>query len=195
MFEMIVTGLLTGIISSLCASAVFVFMMFSMRPKLQLSTKIAKTTIGGNTVYAFKVINAGKRDAMSVIAELFLIQPHVVEGGTGYNVMEIDLVRNKLFHMRPLKKVGDKFGAVFEFITTEDLESEWNGFKNSYILFRVTAQDSISQFTHVFTSEFKSPEISIVNGRFGKGEKMNISPAYERQHPRENIITDELEDV
>ena len=175
MFEMIITSLLTGILSSLGASAVFVYLMYRQRPELQLSTKIAKTTIGGNTVYAFKVINAGKRDAISVIAELFLIQPHVVEGGIGYNIMEIDLVRNKLFHMRPLKKVGDKFGAVFEFITTEDLESEWDGFKNSYILFRVTAQDSISQFTHVFTSEFKTSENTIVCGRFGKGANMEIA--------------------
>jgi hypothetical protein len=175
MLEMIITGLLTGFISALFASAVFVYMMFRMRPKLQLSTKIAKTTIAGNTVYAFKVINAGTRDAISVIAELFLIQPHVVEGGIGYNIMEIDLVRNKLFHMRPLKKVGDKFGAVFEFITTEDLESEWDGFKNSYILFRVTAQDSVSQFTHVFTSEFNSSDDAIVCGRFGKGANMEIA--------------------
>ena len=151
------------------------YLRYRARPKLQLSTKIAKTTIGGNTVYAFKVINAGRRDAISIIAELFLIQPHVVEGGIGYNIMEIDLVRNKLFHMRPLKKVGDKFGAVFEFITTEDLESEWNGFKNSYILFRVTAQDSISQFTHVFTSEFQSSDNTIVCGRFGKGANMEIA--------------------
>lgn len=165
------------IISPLGISALFLYLRYSQRPKLQLSMKIAKTTIGGNTVYAFKVINSGRRDAISVAAELFLIQPHVVEGGIGYNIMEIDLVRSKLFQLRPLKKVGDKFGAVFEFITTEDLESEWNGFINSYLTFRVTAQDSISQFTKVFTSEFKSPESSIICGRFGKGGKMDISPS------------------
>jgi hypothetical protein len=119
-----------------------------------------------------------------------------VEGGIGYNIMEIDFVRNKLFHMRPLKKVGDKFGAVFEFITTEDLETEWNNFKDSYLLFRVTAQDSISQFTHVFTSEFSTPEKSIVYGRFGKGAKMSISPpATEKQKPHKGVTEDETQDA
>jgi hypothetical protein len=175
MITMILTIIWTYIISPLAPSAVFLYLMYRQRPQLELSMNIAKTTIGGNTVYAFKVINTGRRDANSVIAELFLIQPHVVEGGIGYNIMEIDLVRNNLFQMRPLKKVGDKFGAVFEFITTEDLEAEWNGFKDSYLLFRVTAQDSISQFTKVFTSEFESPDKTIVVGRFAKGAKMEIA--------------------
>ena len=193
MWTSIINSLWTGFVSAIWASAVFVYLMYRQRPQLELSTKVAKTTIGGKTVYAFKVINSGRRDAISIIAELVLIQPHVVEGGIGYNIMEIDLVRNKLFHMRPLKKVGDKFGAVFEFITTEDLESEWNDFKNSYLLFRVTAQDAISQFTHVFTSEYKSPDKSIVYGRFGKGAKMSISPpAHEKQAQHNKNEADDL---
>jgi len=175
MLEMIITGLLTGFVSALCASAVFVLLMYRQRPKLQLSTKIAKTTIDGQTFYALKVINTGRRDAISIVAELVLIQQTVVEGGIGYNVIELDLVRNKLFHLRPLSKVGDKFGAVFEFLTTEDLETEWENFHDSYLVFRVTAQDSLSLFTHVFTAEFESPEKAIVVGRFAKGAKMTIS--------------------
>lgn len=175
MVEMIVTGLLTGIVSSLCASGVFVFLMYSMRPKLQLSTEIAKTIFEGQTVYSFKVINTGRRDAISLIAELLLIQPNVVEGGIGYNIIDIPLVRNKLFHIRPLSKVGDKFGAVFEFITTENIDDEWIKFQNSYLLFRLTAQDSLSLFYHVFSREFESPGKSIVIGRFAKGAKMNIA--------------------
>jgi hypothetical protein len=171
----ILTAIWIYIISPLGASFVFVYLMYRQRPKLELSQQIAKTIIGDNTVYAFKVINAGRRDANSVMAELFLIQPHVVEGGTGYNIMELDLVRNNLFQMRPLKKVGDRFGAVFEFITTEDLEAEWDGFKDSYLLFRVSAQDSISQFTKVFTTEFESPAEAIIVGRFAKGARMEIT--------------------
>lgn len=177
MMAMIITSLLTGFVSALCASAVFVLLMYGQRPKLQLSTKIAKTTFEGKTFYALKIINVGRRDAISVVAELFLIQPTVVDGGIGYNIIEISFVRNKLFHIQPLSKVGDKFGAVFEFITTLDLEAEWEKYKDSYLLFRVTAQDSLSLFTHVFTSEFDSPEKSIVAGRFAKGGKMYISPS------------------
>ena len=171
----VIISLLTGFISAIFASSVFVYMMYSQRPKLELSRQIAKTRFTGKTIYAFKVINAGKRDAVSVSAELFLIQPHTVEGGIGYNVIEIPLVRQKLFHLRPLAKVGTKFGGVFEFITTADLEAEWHAFKDSYLLFRVFAQDSLSLFSQVYNSEFDDPEKAIEIGRFAKGASMRIS--------------------
>lgn len=170
-----IISLLTGFISALCASAVFVYMMYSQRPKLELSRQVARTSFEGKTIYAFKVINAGKRDAVSVSAELFLIQPHTVEGGIGYNIIEIPLVRKKLFHLRPLAKVGTKFGGVFEFITLADLEAEWRAFPDSYLLFRVFAQDSLSLFSQVFSSEFNTPEKAIAVGRFAKGASMKIS--------------------
>jgi len=171
----IISSLITGFVSAICASTVFVLMMYGLRPKLKLSSKIAKTTFNGKTVYAFKVVNIGTRDACSIDAELFIIQPHPVEGGTGYNIIELPLVRRKLFHMRPLSKIGEKFGGKFEFITIEDLEAEWSKFQNSYLLFRVYAQDSISLFSRVFTSEFESQEDTIVAGRFAKGASMKIA--------------------
>jgi hypothetical protein len=171
----IIIGLVTGFFSAICASAVFVYIMYSQRPKLELSRQIAKTSFKGQTIYAFKVINAGRRDAVTVSAELFLIQPHAVEGGVGYNIMEIPLVRKQLFHLRPVAKVGTKFGGVFEFITLADLEAEWLAFTDSYLLFRVLAQDSLSLFSQVFSSEFGDPEKAIAVGRFAKGASMKIS--------------------
>lgn len=171
----VIISQLIGFISGICASAAFVFLMYSQRPRLKVSTQIAKTSIEGRTFYAFKIINAGRRDALSVDAELFLIQPHTVEGGIGYNIIEIPLVRPKLFLLRPQAKVGTKFGGVFEFITTADLEEEWRKFADSYLLFRVIAQDSLSLFSQVFSSEFDSPEKAIAVGRFAKGASMKIS--------------------
>jgi len=89
--------------------------------------------------------------------------------------MDIPLVRKQLFHLRPVAKVGTKFGGVFEFITLADLEAEWLEFTNSYLLFRVLAQDSLSLFSQVFSSEFSDPEKAIVVGRFAKGASMKIS--------------------
>jgi hypothetical protein len=171
----VIISQIIGFFIGICASAAFVLLMYSQRPKLKLSRQIARTSIGGQTVYAFKIINAGRRDALSVDAELFLIQPHTVEGGTGYNIIELPLVRPKLFLLRPLAKVGTKFGAVFEFITIADLEEEWTKFTDSYLLFRVIAQDSLSLFSQVFSSEFDDPEKDIVVGRFAKGASMKIS--------------------
>jgi len=165
-----------SIINGLITSGVFVFIMYSQRPKLVLSDKVAKTIIEDKTYYSFKVINTGKRDAISVSAELLLIQPHAVEGGIGYNIIEIPLVRNQLFHLRPLSKVGTKFGGVFEFLTNSDLEEDWRKYKGSYLLFRVFAADSLSLFSRVYSSEFQTMEETIVVGRFAKGASMKIFP-------------------
>lgn len=175
----VVISLVTGFISALCASSVFVYVMYSQRPKLALSRHIAKTTFKGKTFYAIKVINVGRRDAFSVHAELLLIQPHPVEDGTGYNIIEISLVRERVFYIRPVSKAGDKFGAVFEFLVVDDLEEVWEKFPKSYLLFRVTAQDPLSLFSHVFTAEYHSPEKAIMVGRFAKGKSMKIGPLYE----------------
>jgi len=172
----LLSDVFTGFVSGLFTSAVFVYIMYGQRPKLILSDKVAKTTLGDSTYFSFKVINAGKRDAVTVSAELLLIQPHPVEGGIGYNVIEIPLLRNQLFHLRPVAKVGTRFGGVFEFITDADLEEEWRKFKGSYLLFRVFAQDSLSLFSRVYNSEYARMEETIVVGRFAKGASMEIFP-------------------
>jgi len=170
--EQLPIDILTGIL----ASFFFIFAMYRLRPKLELSKKIAKTIYHDKTVYALKVVNKGRRDAISIEADLIIIEPAAIEGGIGYNVLDVALVRDKLFLLHPIAKTRSGFGAVFEFITMEALE-EWDDqYENSCLVFRVKATDALSGFSKVFVAEYDSPKKTIVEGRFAKGESMNIGP-------------------
>jgi hypothetical protein len=172
----LIRQLLFSLLTSAISSVLFIFTMNRLRPKLELSNKIAKTIYRDKTIYAFKVVNKGRRDAIMIKADLLIIEPITIEGGVGYNVIEVGLVRNELFLLKPIRKTRHRFGAVFEFITTEELEEWEQQYENSYMLFRVTAHDALSGFSKVFTAEYYSPSESIVEGRFAKGGSMNIGP-------------------
>ena len=92
----------------------------------------------------------GGGDATSIKAELLLLDPNPVEG-------EKD------------------FGKTYEFITAEDLESEWEKCPKAKLVFRVRAQDSLSGFAKVFSKDFYTRD-DIVAGRFAEGGSMNIGP-------------------
>jgi hypothetical protein len=167
-------SLIIGALGSLIASLVIVFFMYHQRPKMVISDKIAKTSYGEDTIYSIKVVNIGSRDAVSIKTELLIMEPQVVEGGVTYNILEIPLIRNEIFQIRPLSTSGDRPTGVFEFITNVDIEAEWENRSNSYLLFRLIAQDSLSGFSQVFRAEYYSKN-AIISGRFGTGRNMNIS--------------------
>jgi len=167
-------SLLIGISGSIIASLAILYFIYCQKPNLLISNKIAKTTYNQDIVFAVKVVNNGNRDAVAIKAEFLLVEPQVVEGGVGYNFLKISLEQNEIFDLRPIAEVRERFGAVFEFITKTDIEEEWNKRNNSFLLFKLIAQDSLSGVSKVFTSEFYSTK-DIQNGRFAKGLSMNIS--------------------
>ena len=169
-----IQNLLIGALGSLIASGLFLLLMYRLRPKLDLSPKIARTTYDGETVYALKVVNSGRRDAIEIQGELLMIEPQVVGGGVGRNILQVPLVRERWFQLNPAAEVGEKFGASFEFVVTTNLEEEWMKHKNSYLLFRVHARDAMSGFSRVFSTAYYS-QSDIIAGRFGAGATMAVS--------------------
>lgn len=163
-----------GVVGSLIASILIIWFMYSQRPHLIISNKIAKTSYQGKTVYAIKVINRGKRDVVSIRADLVMYEPKIVQGGESYNILEIPLERNDIFQLPPLGHKKSRPTGIFEFITYKDIEAVWSNHDNSYISFRIIGQDSLSGFSKVFSSEFWSQKV-IEAGRFGAGDDMKIS--------------------
>jgi len=60
-----------------------------------------------------------------------MIEPWVVSGGIGSNILQFSLARDQWFILNPTSKVGDTLGSSFEFITKEDLEGDWAKHENS----------------------------------------------------------------
>ncbi len=162
-----------GVFGSIIASGVILFFMYFLKPCLSISNKISKTTYDKTDVYTIKVVNTGSRDAVAIKAELLIVEPQVVEGGVGYNFLRIPFRQSEIFDLRPISHVKEKYGAVFEFITSTDIESEWGKHDNSFLLFKLISQDSLSGFSKVFTAEYYSLK-DIEHGRFCKGSSMII---------------------
>jgi hypothetical protein len=168
-----IENLVIGAIGSLIASAFFIIILYQFRPNLELSPQIAKTNYDGKIVYAIKVLNSGNRDAISIRAELLMIEPQVVSGGIGKNILQFSLERDNWFLLHPSSKTSENFSVTFEFITCDDLIAEWETYENSYLIFQVYAQDVFSGFARVFSREYYSQN-DVINGRFSKGTSMKI---------------------
>ena len=170
-----IDNLIIGAIGSLIASVIFLALLYRLRPKLGLCSKIAKVEHSTGKVYALKVVNLGRRDATSIKAELLLLDPELVEGGYVNSIFEVPLVKEEVFVLSPIKDVKKDFGKTYEFITTLDLELEWKKYPKAKLIFRVRAQDSFSGFAKVFSKDFCTRN-DIIAGRFGEGDSMNINP-------------------
>ena len=168
-----IVNLIIGAIGSLIASALFLLLLFRFRPNLEISPSISKSTYDDQTVYSIKVVNKGSRDVVRLSTELLMVEPQVVKGGIGKNILQFALAKNEWFALTPTAERDGE--AAFEFITNEKIESEWGQRPNSYLIFRVYAQDSFSGFTKVFSKKYFSRTDDIVVGRFGVGASMEIS--------------------
>ncbi len=52
------SSVVTGVLSSLIASLLFILVLFRVRPNIKIAPEIAKSDDEGNTVYVFKILNA-----------------------------------------------------------------------------------------------------------------------------------------
>ena len=169
-------NLVIGAIGSLIASILFLLSLYQLRPKIAISPEIAKTSYDGKTVYAIKIINSGNRDVVDIRAELLMLEPRVMDGGIGKNILQFSLAREQWFLLHPISKSkdGNEFNNTFEFITADNIHDDWAKHENSYLLFQVHAQDVLSWFSEVFSHEYYSWE-DIIEGRFSVGSSMKIS--------------------
>ena len=168
-----IANLIIGAIGSLIASALFLLLLLRFRPNLEISPSISKPTYDGQTIYSIKVVNRGSRDVVRLSAELLMVEPQVVKGGIGKKILQFALSKNEWFALTPTTEHDGE--AAFEFITNEKIEFEWEQRPNSYLIFRVYAQDSLSGFTKVFSNKYFSKTDDIIVGRFGFGASMEIS--------------------
>ena len=163
------TNIIVGIVSSLVASLLFLYMLRLLPPNISISSEVAKTTLSDENVYSIKVKNEGRRDAINLRAELLLLVPQSVEGGEIYKVGKIPLQADSLFRLGKYSKQDRSLSYAFRFVTKSDLEREWLSNKKSFLRFVVFAQDSFSGFPKIFIKEFHSQYHDIIEGDFDRG--------------------------
>jgi hypothetical protein len=166
-------AIIIGVSSSFIASFMFLYFLNTRRPKITISEQIAKShNIDGNVEYQIKTINKTGRNIINIQAHLFLTTATKINDGTLEKNVEIQLKTNNLSEMTKFNSKDKTAKYVFRFICEENIEKDWN--ENSFLRFKISATDSLSGFTNVFSKDYKTIEKSIKEGKFEFGKSLKI---------------------
>jgi len=139
----IIESLVVGVASSLAASFVFAYLLFSKKPILEFSPEIAEEEDEGGKFYSFKVINKTSRSIVDIRAELCIMSPRGVDGGNVYWTTKIPLIKDHVFEIGPFSEDDDSALYAFRFATEENLREVWQS-KADDLRLRVIATDSLT---------------------------------------------------
>ena|SRR5579859_6214868 len=168
-------SIILGILSSLVASIVFLLLLSTLRPNIEISESIAqgKDALDAS-MYSIKVINRGRRSVMNVKAQLQLIEPTNAPNGTIEEASDIPLEGTDPLELAAFSRKDDTEGYACRFSTLEDMDKCWADDKHAYLRFRIFATDSLSGLGRVFTQKYRLKRIALRNGSFVKGHELTI---------------------
>jgi len=163
-----------SVLSGLIASAVFLLVLFNLRPRLEISPWIAREQDKDGKFFSFKAINRSSRPCHNVRVEATLAQPRLVEKGHVYWTRPLPINKADVFEMQRLDRNDRDANYAWRFVTEVDLDDVWTS-DDSLVRFRVIATDSLTNFSRSFTREFRLPRNSIKDGSHHFGEDMEVS--------------------
>lgn len=170
----IVTTILLGILASATASVIFLFALFRLRPRFNISPYIADVNQDpDNPRFQIKVVNVGKRDAIEIRSVLMITTNRSVPGGT---FVDQQLVSKQDHYLIPAYDPKDQdamYAARFSY--AEDLEALWKDDDRAYFRFVLIATDSLSGFTRLFRQDFHTRRASLIKGSHHFGKDLNVS--------------------
>jgi len=166
--------IITGVIVGLVTSVIFLYALSRVRPRFQISERIAKRiTPSGNTQYLVKILNRSRRSAIDIRARLHLMTPTMAPGGVVLRSKRLELSRGELFELPGFSRKDQEARYAFRFLTEEHLEDLWED-ESQYLRFRLFASDSLSGFGRVFVRDFHMKRVSVVEGDFEVGSSLEI---------------------
>lgn len=179
-------GTVTGIISS----AVFLFLLWNLKPKFKISDKISLQTavLNGENVdlYFFKIINRSLFfKVYDIYVEVKICNPVKNINGSNYDFTAIEIPFNRYnslnrFNFRHYlqdllcgqKTLSSRSDYALRFFTKHDLISELKDHSSS-IHFQVIAKHSLTGFTRVQTMKYHHV-LKIEKGSFLTGNSFKI---------------------
>jgi hypothetical protein len=168
-------GAITGVLSSVIASALFLFILLRFRPKLLISPYISMSHEGdGSNVYMIKVINRTPRKVINLKAQLLLQEHRNVPGGFVYDQTIIPLAWDSEFLLERYRRNDREARYAFRLACEYDLDRLWNDQGGDCLLFRVSAQDSITGFTSVFSTRYHTKRDAIKRGSHKFGDSLDV---------------------
>ncbi|MBO3709196.1 MAG: hypothetical protein J5X22_01340 [Candidatus Accumulibacter sp.] len=170
-----VENILIGVLGSIVASAFFYFWLFSKKPEIAISERIAKDMMEGQTYYSIKVVNRTPRAALDIRAMLCVTKTRQAPGGLTTTNTPITLEVSELFSLGPCTSEQEPACYAAQFLTKVDLDKEWGDDDHAVLNIFVYAKDEFSGFGKVFDHTFRGRANSIVRGRFKVKNSLDIA--------------------
>jgi hypothetical protein len=170
-------AIITGVISSLLASLIFLLFLFCLKPKLKISSKIARyITPEGKKVFLIKVINCSFFKLIDVNVELFIQNPINTHGGKNLRLHKLVLKRDKIWYIEKRNTLFSKseyatYAIIFNCL--DDIDKEWQA-DGSTLHFKVICKHGLSGFQKVNTRHYYDKSTEIKDGKFIHGRSMEI---------------------
>jgi hypothetical protein len=170
-----IENIITGIASSIISSLIWLYFFSMLRPKIDISPKIAKdfSSLTEKPVYIIKIINRKRCPISEVRARLSLVSPLIIPGGQINQSTTIELKTNELFSLQGFDS-KNKEAACFRFTTYEDLESIWSDDEAQFVTMSVYAVDSLSGLGKAFEQKYTIKRNTIKGRSFVYGDSFEI---------------------
>jgi hypothetical protein len=175
-------SVLTGVGSSIVASIVFLIFLARVRPRLEISSVIAKEpskTDPTVTVYRIKIVNRSRRPSVDLCVQVFTERRAKAPGGGDVIVLRPlhPQIQSNMLPGRPMRLRNDRDARYARrILLKEDIESRWSDDTDDSVLVRVFARDSLSNFGRQFERRFEYKTSALVEGRFEHGMSTKIIP-------------------
>jgi hypothetical protein len=172
--ELVIAPVLTGLLASLF----FLIIASRFRPRLKISTHIAKMppsafgncNSGACTGYAVKVLNTSHASSIEIKARMSLVSQSHVKGGFIGASEDFTLRKSELFELPGKGK--DPEDSAFRFVTHDNIELNWDD--DHYFVLSLFAKHALTGFGKVFTQRYDFRGDSVKEGVFDRGESMEI---------------------
>ena len=168
----LITSIITGVSASLTASIIFLFVLFNLKPSIELSKYIADQTTGNDHRYAFKIINKTRSRIFDVKVQVLLIDPVRVHGGPVNSVKEIKLLKDEFFEIGRFYRKDNDAHYALRFGTDQNLRDLWSG-STQYLRVNIISRHALSGFSKVESFKFDTKG-SIVSGKHEFGTGMEV---------------------
>ena len=168
-------SVLIGIASSIVASGLFWAAFFYLRPRISISTEVARgVDTQGGSFYAIKLVNRSWRACHDLRFRLQLMKIRVIPGGQLLSASEIKVVHPEVFLLKRYSPSDREASYAFRVRTTEDIDSLWSDDQRSFLRLQVYARDAISGLPSLKIREFRYKRTDVVTGEFEFGASLEV---------------------
>jgi len=171
-------AVVTGVVSGLLASFVFLYVLSDLRPKVKIAPILVRgPTLDGGKKLSIKIINQSGADLIEPKATLHAL--HKVERGIGARdiAKRMELVNDTPFLIRGCNASRGRENEHI-YIFNSRITDEFDAIvaSKASIRFRLIAQHPMSGVKQVFEKIYSLDATTLIDGRLKSGENFDVEP-------------------